>query len=136
MEDFASKVFPDLYSQADKPAIAKQETITARENGKVVEADGAVSFEFRKTNGLYSTNVTNVRIAKSAFQSFLKLGEVVGHELNHVVDHLSGCYASWMNFGGQDYAHNMSELSSWSWQHVVSPTVITAYRVNQYMSKL
>ncbi|MGC4040403.1 MAG: RHS repeat-associated core domain-containing protein [Flavobacterium sp.] len=147
LEEFARRVFADMYKQAGNPKFTKvdkieSESTKSETGGAGMTVHGKVSYTWTESGGKITTTPTGILIAKDAFASFLLLGEVVGHELNHYVDHVFGCYAGWANsVGGTgeeriNYAHNMSEMAAWSWTNAVSPSYINGWQVQRYFNKL
>ena len=77
--------------------------------------------EVALNNGKYTVrSLGKILIRSNVLNSIRHLGSVVGHELNHMSDYVSGNYAMWANrnnaFGnGLTAANALSEIKAYSW---------------------
>jgi hypothetical protein len=112
--EFAAKVFPDLYNSANKPKFEVLDLIDDKPNImgralKTVTVDSKGIYTV-KSNGL-------IQIKKQVLLSYFHLASVVGHELNHVIDHVDGTYQKWANHYKDIKAGNVySELKAYGWE--------------------
>jgi len=44
------------------------------------------------------------------------MASVAGHELNHMIDYVSGTYLGWINKYNQNQAHYRSETKAYGWE--------------------
>jgi hypothetical protein len=110
LKEFAVKVFPDMYAQANKPQFEKKESIIY----KGESANGLTNGEWNPATN--KGNLTSpIQIAKSAFSSYLQLASTMGHELNHAIDYISGNMSLWYKKGGESYRKNMTESKAYNW---------------------
>ncbi|GGF25584.1 RHS repeat-associated core domain-containing protein [Flavobacterium limi] len=111
--EFASKVFPDLYESAGCPSFEKQTMIGNDTN----IAGRALKDVTLSTNGKYSVrSLGKILIRSNVLNSIRQLGSVVGHELNHMVDHVNGAYAGFLNKYGPIKGPYHSEVKAYRWQ--------------------
>jgi hypothetical protein len=133
---FARKVFPEMFSAAGNPKIGKQ--VSTIVNG--VEVDGFVSYKYNinKDGTVGKLTSLELTITKGAFSSYLDLAQTIGHELNHYIDHFSGCYAGWANSRGGNlkYAHAVSEVNAWNWSHNWNKNIGTFIGMSHYTELL
>lgn len=108
LDEFAQKVFPDMMATAKNPHFKKVETI-----------DKAGSLGLTPVGANDVTGVHTFRgpvlIAKAAFSSYMQLASTMGHELNHVIDCVSGSMTTWFKRGGENYRSAMTELRAYQW---------------------
>jgi hypothetical protein len=110
LDDFAKRVFPDMYAQANNPQFEKKESIIFK--GK--PANGLTNGEWNPTTN--KGNLTSpIQIAKTAFSSFLQLSSTMGHELNHAIDYISGNMSLWYKIGGNSLRTAMTESKAYNW---------------------
>ncbi|MDP5202019.1 RHS repeat-associated core domain-containing protein [Flavobacterium sp. DG2-3] len=111
LEEFALKIFPEMYNDVSSPCLEKVESLASGEEGETPIQSVAY-----KNRSVFSLN-GSVKIAKIAFSSYLRLASALGHELVHVENVLNGNMSSWFNkYRSEEYREAMSEYSSISWE--------------------
>ena len=115
IEIFAQKVFPEMYSAAANPRVKLVETLGG---GRGAIAGKSVT----GTAGEYTIKSTGIiTVAKISLDSYMSLGSVIGHELNHMIDYVSGNYQNWANQNRSiNAAHTQSEINAYGWEMRVS----------------
>ncbi|WP_141672836.1 hypothetical protein [Flavobacterium crassostreae] len=113
IKEFASKVFPELFKDANSPDFEKQLMI-----GNDPNIAGRACKEFTvDASGKYTVrSLGKILIRSNVLNSIRQLATTVGHELNHVVDHISGDYANWANHNSAGVAHSLSETKATNWE--------------------
>ena len=111
LEEFALKVFPDMYNNVDSPCLEKVESL-----GNGEEGETSIQSAVYKNRSVFSLNGP-VKIARIAFSSYLRLASALGHELVHVQNVQNGNMSVWYNkYKSEDYRKAMSEFESISWE--------------------
>lgn len=111
LEEFAVKIFPDMYNEVTSPCFEKVEDL-----GNGVEGETPIKKMTYKGKTTYSLS-SSIKISKIAFSSYLRLSSAMGHELVHVENVINGNMSFWFNkYGGENYREAMSELSSINWE--------------------
>lgn len=57
-----------------------------------------------------------ILIRSNVLNSIRQLGSVVGHEFNHMTDHINGAYAGFLNKYGPEKGPYHSEVKAYRWQ--------------------
>lgn len=138
---FASRVFPELYMEANKPIFEIHSTL-ANEDGS--QAMGIASVKIENIDGIYTaTSIGVIKLAKMSFLSFEILAGVIGHELIHVTDYVSGRYTNWLNNynGKRAYVKILTETNAYRFEHkysspIYNPTVHKKYEMEKYYLNL
>jgi RHS repeat-associated protein len=114
IKEFASKVFPELYKNANSPDFEKQSIIGNNPN----IAGQALKEITVDASGKYTVrSLGKILIRSNVLNSIRQLGTTVGHELNHAVDHFSGTYANWANQNrSTGVARSLSEQKATNWE--------------------
>jgi RHS repeat-associated protein len=109
-----AKIFPELYKAANNPKIEATDEVI---NGKNLSIGTALKETWVSGKGVYSVNSKGLILIRSfTLASVRWAASVVGHELNHVIDYVSGTYAGWMNQYGLNGALNRSETKAYGWE--------------------
>lgn len=130
LEIFAQKVLPELYGQAGNPKFKTVESLgggVGGRAGKVVgtNPDGSISV---KSSGV-------VTITKISFDTYMSLASTIGHELNHMIDYVTGCYQNWANKYGMQGAKTLSEISAYSWELSVNSSYYNSQIHNDFINQ-
>lgn len=114
IKEFASKVFPELFKNANSPDFEKVLSIDNNPN----IAGRALREITKSVSGKYFVkSLGKILIRSNILNSIKQLANTVGHELNHAVDHVSGSYASWANQNRSiNVALSMSEENAKAWE--------------------
>ncbi len=132
---FASKVFPDLYKGADCPDI---------ERG-VIPFNKSAMGTTRKSNLIddngryYVVFHGKIIVTKKGTENILRLGEVIGHELKHANDYMSGDYSKWADrYKSFPAASTLSEIRAYHFTEIYnsgnfdrSPLIEEYYEANK-----
>lgn len=111
LEEFALKVFSDMYNDINSPCIEKVDYLDDGAEGETPVRQ--MTFKGKTT---YSLNGP-IKIAKIAFSSYMKLASALGHELIHVDNVINGNMSKWFDsYKSEEYRKAMSELSSIKWE--------------------
>ena len=123
--DFARKVLPELYGEANYPEIEKAE--------KLYHPDGRSADALTIGGEYYPIQeggfISKIQVARSAYSSYLSLASSIGHELNHAADYFNGNMTRWYKQGGSGYAKSQTEFKAYTWQlnTIDAPVNISAY---------
>ena len=112
LQEFAQKVFPDMYIEGNRPRVTKVESLAN-------DAEGLTPIEQRtnRTTGKTTFKIAGaVQISKTAYTSFLKLASTIGHEFRHVINVVNRNMDKWYAQGGEAYRKANSEYDSYNWE--------------------
>lgn len=114
-KDFASKVFPDMYSQANSPDFEFVQGLASK-SGQT--ADGQAGIRVTATDGVYTAKFTGlIKLNTHTKNSYHYLAATMGHELSHAIDAVSGNYTKWYNeYKNGKVARAISEDRAYQWE--------------------
>ena len=111
-QQFAEEVFPELSKEANYPRY---------ENVDIIGGNSSINGRAFYSYNEYSKGQFNVKskgviqLAKGRFLSNYALASTIGHELIHVVHHVSGQYQAWANkYGTLSAAKALSEIQAYN----------------------
>ena len=110
--EFAKKILPELYKEAKNPEFEKVSLINNNPNQR-----GEAPMQY-SSKSFKVVSIGKIKLADAAFKSYFDLASTMGHELNHVIDYVSGNWTQWAQKGGYQEAKHRSELKAYSWQNV------------------
>lgn len=111
-QQFAEEVFPGLSKEANYPRYENVDII--RGNSSI---NGSASYTYNEyAKGKFSIVSKGViQLTKGRFLSNYALASTIGHELIHVVHHVSGQYQAWANkFSNRAAARALSEIEAYN----------------------
>lgn len=119
IRQFASDVFPELYESADSPNFEKRLVIDEKKPD--VAGRALKNYDIDPKTGLYRVKSLGLILIRSnILNSIRQLGLTVGHELNHVQQHVNGVYADLLNRYGAQGAADLSEANSQGWEQYMN----------------
>ena len=108
-----AKIFPEMYKAANNPKFELTDIIN--NNNPAGEALKNVS-QYVHSRKYVVTSLGKILLQRGVTSSIRLMASVAGHELNHMIDYVSGTYLSWINKYNPDQAHYRSETKAYDWE--------------------
>ncbi|OOV20660.1 RHS repeat-associated core domain-containing protein [Flavobacterium sp. LM4] len=131
IKEFASKVFPELFKSANSPDFEKT---------LIIDNDISISGQAQKevtlnANGKYTVkSLGKILIRSNVLNSIRQLASVVGHELNHVQDYVSGYYSDLLNTYGKTIGPAYSETKAYGWEECMGSSNLNKDKYNHFLN--
>jgi hypothetical protein len=131
IKEFASKVFPELFKSANSPDFEK----TAIIDGDMGIAGRALKEVTLNSNGKFTVkSLGKILIRSNVLNSIKHLASVVGHELNHVQDYISGYYSDLLNTYGKTLGPAYSETKAYGWEECMGSPYLNRIQYNHFLN--
>jgi hypothetical protein len=72
------------------------------------------------------SGVESLKISKSAFTSYYRLANVLGHELVHAIHIVNGNFQNWLNKYGEYKANKIAEINAYKWNIAVGDKSVSS----------
>ena len=107
-----AKIFPELYKAANNPTFELRDILDNNAVGTSLKT------VYISNDGKYTvTSLGKILLQRGTTSSIRYMASVAGHELNHMIDYVSGTYAGWLNqYKSQITANAYSEVKAYGWE--------------------